>query len=67
VLVPPSPKSQSNDVGVPEVNRENCTVRGAVPVVGDPLKDISGNVGKGDGVAVVATVASGIVEGLTST
>jgi hypothetical protein len=66
VLVPPSPKSQSNDVGVPEVDRENCTVRGAVPAVGVPLKDISGKVGKGVGVAVIATVASVTVEGFTS-
>jgi hypothetical protein len=46
---PPSPKAQSHFVGNPVDVSSNCTVRGAVPDVGDAVND---------GIRGVATVAA---------
>ncbi len=56
VLEPPSPKSHDQDVGDPDVDTSNCTLRGAVPDMGVPLKEIAGNSGAGVDVAIAAGV-----------
>jgi len=42
VLVLPSPKSQLHDVGVLVELSVNATVNGAVPEVGEPVKEATG-------------------------
>jgi len=42
VLVLPSPKSQLHDVGVLVERSVNATVNGAVPEVGEPVKEATG-------------------------
>ena len=58
VLVFPSPKFQLHDVGELDEVSVNCTVRGAVPDVGVPLK-----LATGDGVTVGVGVAVGVAVG----
>jgi glutathione peroxidase-family protein len=49
----PSPNDQSQESGEPEDVSVNCTVNGAVPIVGVPEKSVNGKTG---GTAVEVTL-----------
>jgi hypothetical protein len=48
--VPPSPKSQAQEAGAPVEVSVKFTGSGAVPVVGEAVKDVTGPGGAGGGV-----------------
>ena len=56
VLESPSPKFQSHVVGDPEDVSSNCTVRGAVPEMGDAVNVATSGVAVAVGVTVIVVV-----------
>jgi hypothetical protein len=56
VDVPPSPNSQDHDVGEPVEVSVKLTGSGAVPVVGDAVKDATGAAGPPGGLTVMVRV-----------
>ncbi len=59
LFVPPSPNDQSHVVGDPVDVSINCTVRGAVPEVGDAVNEAT------NGVAVVVAVVVAAIGAFT--